>query len=99
MTQSRANWHLIVAVAAVLGAEVEPLKDQTLAQVISTHGPFFWVSLLCAVIVGSANSILSTKQSTPEPVSLQPSPVTVPSNEKPNQPPVIPPAAPAPGAA
>ena len=60
MTKSRANWHAIVALGVVVGAECSSLKDETWNQ-ITQHGPFFWVCLVCAILVGFGNSILSTK--------------------------------------
>lgn len=82
MTKSRANWHAIVALAIVTGAECAGLKDETAAQ-LALHGPFFWVCLVCAIVVGFGNSIISTKPST-----------STPPNETPKNNPVVSPAPP-----
>jgi hypothetical protein len=83
MTKSRANWHSLVAVAAVVGAELEGLKGETYQQ-LASHTIIFWVCLFCAIIVGYGNSVISTKPTEP----------AAPSNATPASP--LPPAAPAP---
>lgn len=69
MTKSRANWHAIVAIAAVVGAEFEGLKNETVQQ-LKAHTPVFWLCLLCAIMVAAGNQLISTKPSNqpyPEP--------------------------------
>lgn len=63
MTKSKANWHANVALAIVIGAECAGLKDETMIQ-LAQHGPFFWVCLICAIVVGYGNSVISTKPTT-----------------------------------
>lgn len=92
MTTSRANWHAIAAVSAVIIAECTGMKDETWQQV-AAHGLFFWVCLLAAITFGLANSILSTKPgpgdppitSTPVPLPPAAAPLT-PKPEAPTLP-------------
>ena len=58
--RSRARLHSYVAMAVVVGAELEGLKGETYAQ-LAQHTVVFWISLLCAIVVGYGNSVISTK--------------------------------------
>lgn len=60
MTKAKANWHAIVAIFVVIGAEFGGLKDETSAQ-LASHTWVFWLCLFCAIIVGAGNSLISTK--------------------------------------
>lgn len=62
MTKSKANCHVIVAIAAVVGAEFEGLKNETMAQ-LEAHTPVFWLCMVCAIIVAAYNQLISTKPS------------------------------------
>ena len=46
--------------AVVVGAELEGLKGETYAQ-LAQHTVVFWLCLICAIIVGYGNSVISTK--------------------------------------
>ena len=64
MKTSRANWHAIVAVFVVIGAEFAGLKDETSLQ-LSQHTWVYWLCLFCAIVVGAGNSLISTKPHDP----------------------------------